>query len=231
MGDKGSKYFEAFLSSKEVSQSDCIMLLGDIFDLMVGEHKDYIKLYESHFIKLKELVDSGKVLYFFQGNHDFHIESTFKEYFHSDNFQFVNDLAIYLNLNDKKVRFSHGDDIEVDNRSYQQYKKFIRSGFIKLLANKIVPFKFVKAIGDRASQKSRKHNQKYDQKTDEIKVKFRDYAKRASLKDNSQIVVCGHSHVKDHFQSEGFEYINNGYASSTNSFIYFDGESFSFLDL
>lgn len=231
MGDKGSKYFETFLNSEQVNQCDCIMLLGDIFDLMVGEHFDYIKLYEPHFKRLKELVDQGKVLYFFQGNHDFHIESTFKEYFHSDNFQFIRDLSIQLNLNGKKVRFSHGDDIEVDNVSYQKYKKFIRSGFIKLLANKVVPFRFVKAIGDRASQKSRKHNQKYDEKKEEIKEKFRDYAKRASRIDDSEVVVCGHSHVKDHFVDSDLEYINNGYASSSNSFIYFDSEKFQFIEL
>jgi UDP-2,3-diacylglucosamine pyrophosphatase LpxH len=42
--DKSYALLLDFLNHKEVSDSDGVLLLGDIFDFMMGEHKEYLDL-------------------------------------------------------------------------------------------------------------------------------------------------------------------------------------------
>ena len=67
----------SFLRHPEVRESDCIILLGDMFDFMMGEHQEYLNIFEKFFRELKKLLAEGKEIHFFEGNHDFHLEGLF----------------------------------------------------------------------------------------------------------------------------------------------------------
>ncbi|MDC1173849.1 UDP-2,3-diacylglucosamine diphosphatase [Bacteriovoracaceae bacterium] len=232
-GDEGYQYLFSFLKSPKIQNSDKVILLGDIFDLMVGNRIEYITEFEEIFQLLKKLCEKGVEVYFFEGNHDFHIDRIFKEYFSefSNKFKFIKDDKVIINIGKTRMRLSHGDDLEVDNLSYQRYKKVIRSQFIKLLADKVVPYRFVRAIGVKASKKSRKRNNKYFNQEDKIKEKFRNYALKVQEEENIDVLICGHSHVQDFFITDNFKYINNGYAQKTNSFIYINNQNIEFISL
>ena len=66
--DEASVLFRKFLD--EAKNSDVIVLLGDIFDLVVGGHFDWIEKFPQSFKKISEISKTKKT-YFIEGNHDF----------------------------------------------------------------------------------------------------------------------------------------------------------------
>jgi UDP-2,3-diacylglucosamine hydrolase len=64
-----------FLTHPQVQKSDYIFLLGDIFDLMCGDHEQYFQKYKFFFDQLKNLLKQRKTIYYIEGNHDFHLQN------------------------------------------------------------------------------------------------------------------------------------------------------------
>ena len=79
-GDDATKLFVAFCKSSEVQDSDTVILLGDMFDILIGEHKQYLQKYETFFSHLIQLLNSDKKIVFLEGNHDFHIKRTIEKF-------------------------------------------------------------------------------------------------------------------------------------------------------
>ena len=211
-----------FLNHKEVAESDSILLLGDIFDFMMGEHKEYLKIYEEFFKKLKDLLHQGKEIHFFEGNHDFHLEGLFKSYFKSNKF-FYHKTGMQKIVGEKNVYFCHGDDIQIGDPSYKFLKFILRNRFSGFLFNKIFPFKAQQTVAQYLSQKSRKRGQAFYQNQDGIRKIFRDSALKFWENDPVDIIFCGHSHCKDDFSSpKGNRYLNNGYPSQSKCFLIID---------
>ena len=229
-GDRASQKFIQFLKTSDVQEADYIFLLGDIFDLLVGNGYQVETRYSDIFKELRSLLEQGKRIVQYEGNHDFHFEGLIKSLLakwkiESDHWKYEVEPKVHT-FNGRKVLFCHGDEIEIGNLSYKFYRLWIRSFFIKLLANYVVPAKWVQAIGDRASRKSReRNNHRYDHEAMNEKVRplFRESAKLAGLKYQADMVICGHSHCKDDYTGE-VHYLNNGYFPNTESYISFDGE-------
>lgn len=224
-GDKGYQVLLSFLDDERVKSCEKIFLLGDIFDVMSGGHHEYIEKYSEYFSRLKTLASVGKEIYYFEGNHDMHLQKLYhlalKE--NSKNFHLLKK-PFKLNYLGKRIYFSHGDELYA-SLSYQFYKKLITSAFARILANYIVPYRVIDQMGTKASQKSRKRN-KPDQ---EMQIKIRDgYRKAASniAKKKIDMVICGHCHVKDHFKWKSFgierHYLNVGFPVTDQSFILFN---------
>ncbi len=231
-GDKAYKLFLSFLRDPIVKKSEKVVLLGDIFDFVVGGDQGFIKEFQEVFDEIKSLLREGKQVYFIEGNHDFHVGKLFKETFPDDNFIFSKE-RIHLTHQGTNITLCHGDDIELDNPSYKKYSRIIRSKPIQVLAEWIVPFPFTRMIGNWASAKSRKKNiAQYESKSDLIKEKFRSSSEAAYQEVPSQIIVCGHSHVKDKYESTlGFIYINNGYFPNEKTFISIEKDQVRFNEL
>ena len=65
-----------------------------------------------------------------------------------------------------------------------------------------------------------------------VRENFRQSAEVFYTKVPFDIIVCGHSHVKDHYVStNGFEYVNNGYAQHTQTYISIVDGNISFKDI
>src|SRR5690606_2671583 len=77
--DKAHALLVDFFAHPLVQDSDYILLLGDIFDLMCGPHEEYLRKYQEIFSKMDELQKKGKKIFFFEGNHDVHLEKLFKK--------------------------------------------------------------------------------------------------------------------------------------------------------
>ncbi len=229
--DHAQELFLLFLDSDETSQSDYIFLLGDIFDLLVGPGFEVEKRYPKVFSKIKSLLESGKKIIQFEGNHDFHFQKLIDELLNQWNIDkkqwlYKNKPEVF-DFNNKKILFCHGDEIEIGNYSYKFYRLWIRSFFIKFLADYIVPSKWVQAIGDNASKKSReRNNYRYNEEQVDIEVKprFREAAKKAARKFRAEAVICGHSHCLDNY-SEKIKFFNNGYFPITKTFIVGNAQS------
>ncbi len=203
---------------EECERADVVVLLGDIFDLLVGGHQDWKTHYPETFSRLNKLAEE-KPVYYLEGNHDFHLQYLFESL--SPVRHQIEDLV--LKQNQYIIRFSHGDDVEIDNQAYQKYKRIIRSRFVALLANEFVPVKWIASIGARASQASAKRSLRYEVNAHQqqlVRQKFRlsadDYYEKAGP---FNVLICGHSHVKDCWRSKkGFLYANNGYFMAEKTF-------------
>lgn len=229
-GDTSDHILIQFLSHPEVLSADYVLLLGDIYDLMVGPHEEYLKQFHHHFELLQKLGSLGKKIYFFEGNHDVHIKKLFSKA--SPNGEIVVSQAPVLELIDGKVYyFSHGDEHEVDNISYHKYIKFIRSAPLEFIANYIMPYKVINLLGENASKFSRKKGSKQFN-AERVRARFRAGVTQ-TFKENVDFILGGHSHVQDLFTIPGTQstYINNGYAPHTKTFIHVEGHKINFFSL
>jgi UDP-2,3-diacylglucosamine hydrolase len=218
-----------FLTNPIVTSADYILLLGDIFDLMCGPHKAYLKNFGHIFDLLDQLRLQGKKVLFFEGNHDVHLEKLFKIRWPSGELE-ISQIPIVENIDNKTYYFSHGDEHEVENHAYQNYKAFILSPPLRFVANYLMPYKVLNFLGESASKKSRKRGSKtYNE--DKIKQDFREgVTKKTEGKYN--FILGGHSHVKDVFQiNEESTYINNGYALKSRTFLLIENHEISFPEL
>lgn len=218
-----------FLTNPNVMSSDYVILLGDIFDLMCGPHAEYLSTFGHIFDLMDQLIKNGKRVFFFEGNHDVHLEKLFKQRW-PNNELIISQTPIIETIDGKTYYFSHGDEHEINNHSYQRYKALILSAPLKFVANHIMPYKVLNYVGNRASKLSRKRGSKsYNE--DLIKQTFRDgVLQTTSGKYN--FVLGGHSHVQDNFlMSEESIYINNGYAQKSKTFLLIENHHISFPEL
>ncbi|MFP5519127.1 MAG: UDP-2,3-diacylglucosamine diphosphatase [Bdellovibrionia bacterium] len=174
---------------------DHLFLLGDIFDLWIGKHQVFYEMYPHIVEALKELKAHGMKLIFVEGNHDVHIDGFFKDKLGMDVFV---EAQIYQ-LNGLNVRVEHGDLINLEDLAYLRYRSFIRQGWMKFLAN-VLPGRFWKNLGLKASAKSRQHSSQYRaEKESEILGYIRNHAHKIAVENKVDAVVSGHMHVFDDY--------------------------------
>ena len=238
-GDQAEVLLLAFLRNPDVQSSDVIFLLGDIFDLMIGPHSQYFIRYQAYFDEIKKLLKNGKQICYVEGNHDFHLRQLYKKFFqvNSDLDSSLFKLAPYFEFydNQKTIYLAHGDDIELGNPGYKIFKSIVTSFPLRYYANYLMPHFLIKGIGEYSSEKSRKRNNlRYKEESDLTPVKdnFRLSTETFFKQNPKQVFVLGHSHVKDHFISpNGFEYVNNGYAQHTKTYISIENGDISFKSI
>ncbi len=132
----------------------------------------------------------------------------------------------------KKIYFGHGDELERFNYSYQLYKSIIRSYPLKTLAN-WVPYSVIEKVGTWMSKTSKGHNKKkYQfQESSDTKASYRSHMDYWFKNTSWDMIVCGHSHVSDHYQNNDKQYLNNGYAQHTKTFLYLNNFEPEFVAL
>lgn len=236
--DKAERLFIMFLDSEETKEAEYIFLLGDIFDLLVGTGYETETRYSKIFLRLRRLLEEGKQIIQYEGNHDFHFQNLVKKLCRQwdivpGRWKYLDRPQVF-NFNKQRIVFCHGDEIEIENYGYKFYRFWIRSFPINFLANYVVPRKWVQRIGDNASKKSReRNNDRYSDSmmNEHIKRKFRESAKIGAKKYGGTVVVCGHSHCMDEYESEELEYYNNGYFPVTHSFIFGSAQGIKIITL
>lgn len=228
--DEADKLLLSFLTHPKVKNSDYIVLLGDIFDLMVGPHEEYERLYDHLFKALDDLVKAGKTVLYFEGNHDVHLEKLFKGHWPNGEI-LVTQKPLVKELDGKSYYFSHGDEHEVNNHAYHRYMRFIRSKPLKFVADYIMPYAVLNFVGERASKISRKKgSHKFD--AEAVRTKFQNGVIETTG-NQYDFILGGHSHVQDQhlFPGTSSTYLNNGYALRTQTFIYIEDHHPSFEKL
>lgn len=229
--DAADQLLLKFLTHQVVIESDYVLLLGDIFDLMCGPHRQYLNDYSHLFDAMDTLLKAGKKIYFLEGNHDVHLEKLFALYWKNGEL-IPQQEPVLENIEGKQYYFSHGDEHDVDNVAYHRYMNFIHTPPLKFVANFVMPYAVLNFIGERASKISRKKgSRRFDE--DKVRQKFRKGVETTTDSRNLDFVIGGHSHVKDNvILSNGrTRYLNNGYALKTNTFISINNHEVSFIDL
>ena len=236
-GDEAYHLLMNFLNHPKVQSSPCIYLLGDIFDLMVGFHEEYLEDYRDYFHLIGKFLEKGHEIHYFQGNHDIYVEQNYRHYFRQHrikDLRFIyHDEPFITQIWGKNFLFAHGDEIEIGNWPYKIYKAIISNFVMKFVLSKMMSYEMIHRIAKPAGKTSRKINRRHDPKA--IAKNFRLSAVKQALK-GCDYVVCGHSHIKEDYvhklsESSTFTYLNNGYALDSKTFIYLENGQHSFIKL
>lgn len=200
--ERNGKILLRFLHSllEDQPQQSQLFLLGDIFDLWVGDHQVFQKKYQPLVEALTQLKSAGMPIFFFEGNHDLHIENFFSKKL---------DIPVYTSpqifeLNGLKVQIEHGDEINSQDKAYLRLRAFLRSQPLKFLGQNL-PGRFWDYVGMKASQTSRKYSSHLrEEKEIQIRKMIREYAQDLKQSKNElDAVISGHMHVWDDYMYDG----------------------------
>jgi len=170
-----------------------IFLMGDMFDLLVGEVKQTHIFNEKVIKHLKSLSKKSEV-YYFEGNHDFNLSLIFQD---MQIFKMANQ-PVEAKFEDKTLLLSHGD-YKVGG-SYQTYSNVIRNSRLLKILNVID-----RVVGGFITTFIiKKHREKLICKKFE---KFREYLER-KLHFLADIHIEGHYHQDREFEFGKIRYIN-----------------------
>ncbi len=190
-----AKLFINFLSSIDHNVSHLI-LLGDVFDFWIGEHTYFQKKFPHIVAQLQRIVQQGTEVHYFEGNHDIHLkrfwEKSVGAKVHPEKYTFY-----FENL---KVRAEHGDLMNPKDKGYLFLRWLLRTKPLEILAHRI-PGNLVGWIGERSSQVSRVYTARMTKDYTQNVLDFtRTYAMKECQKDPFDLLVTGHTHVKDDFE-------------------------------
>jgi UDP-2,3-diacylglucosamine hydrolase len=214
IGDQAYILLEKFLKLSKKQKVEAVFLLGDIFDVLVGNHSEYLSEFDAFFKQLDDLLMCGIKVFYFEGNHDFHIGRLFRTRFtnYVDESFFYVKKSLIIQFNDKNILFDHGDNIEPGSVDYYFFKEFMRSDIMDFVVNNYLTYQQIKNIGKRASSSSARYSRISDEES--VRIKFR----KAACHDNygtQDIVIMGHSHILEEYKIKTNQrlkyYYNNGY--------------------
>lgn len=233
--DEPSKVLRSFFSHEKVQNSDVVFLLGDIFDFLIGEHKAYIKEYAFFFESILELIENGKVIYFFEGNHDFHFSNTITSFLKSkttnyQNFKYLKQ-GIFLKLDTKKAFICHGYEFDYDNKYFKRWYKIYTSTFMQILTSYIIPYNVLIKLASWASKDSKRRGRKtFDYES--MKTKYIEGAKNLLKDKQVDLVIGGHTHIiEEHEFDNDTRYYNIGYPQKDRKFLYIKNDEINFINL
>lgn len=229
-GDNSEKLLQLFCENPHVRTSDSIYFLGDIFDFLLGEHKQYISKYKLFFTQVVDMLNSGKKVIFIEGNHDFHFKRVFTDFVKessssSHNFRYIEKGEI-LTLAENKYFICHGYEIDCFNEAFNKWYAVYTSRIFQMLVTYIIPYFLVLKIGDWASNNSKKRGKKkFDLET--MKAKYRLGAQALIKEKKVKGVVAGHTHVPEFYTfHDNTLYLNSGFPLEDKCFVHFNGERF-----
>ena len=190
------KFLDRLLAeSKGPERATHLFLVGDIFDLWVGEHEYFRDRFRPMVDKIAAIAKAGVEVHYFEGNHDLHLEG----FWHSQLGVHVHRDQAYFDLAGQRVRVEHGDLINPDDKGYLFLRWFLRTPVMTSLALNL-PDRAVTAIGRRASDSSRKYTSTAKSlPMDQIRECVRSHAKRVFRDEPFDLLISGHVHVKDDF--------------------------------
>ena len=103
--EKNAKIFLDLLLKIQNENATDLFLVGDIFDLWIGNKKYFIQKFDSIVKAIQSLVQSGVQVHYFEGNHDLYLKSFWENKIGVKFYSKAN----YFKLNFFKVIVGHGD--------------------------------------------------------------------------------------------------------------------------
>ncbi|MFK5881674.1 MAG: UDP-2,3-diacylglucosamine diphosphatase [Sulfurospirillum sp.] len=208
--DKRDGFYRFLLKikSKELDPPQ-IFLMGDMFDLLIGEVK-YLKEKYKKYIGLIEEIAKDKEVFYFEGNHDFALKSLFKN---TKVIDIAMQPAIFYTA-DKKVLLSHGD--KCGGVIHTIYTKIIRNLVVLKMLDR-----FDRLCGFCISKKIEKDLLKKNicLKIDNFQEIVEDKINNC-IDRNIELIAEGHYHQNRSFKYGKQKYINfSSFACNQSYFI------------
>lgn len=216
--DEPTKLFLNFLQSKELKNATHVVLLGDIFDMMVGNKKAYLTVYEQILDEVAAQCRHKKLIYI-SGNHDFGTSKILKNKFKDLNFSYQQD-PLVLHDGGKSIYLSHGDEVDDTEKSYRLWKRIYQNQGFQFMVDYFLPYRLIRKLGDDASKRSRTKGKKQFN-YDKAERKYLERLEQFLENYNHDYYILGHTHIKLVTQTVA----NNGFVPLHKCFVsYREGE-------
>ena len=132
--------------------ADALYILGDFFEVYVGDdEKNTFK--QSLINALSRLKESGVSIFLMAGNRDFLIGQDFTT---QAGIVLLPDPTV-ITLAHQKIVLMHGDNLCTDDKSYQRFRKLVRSTIFQKLFL-LLPLSFRQKLANKMRQKSRDYS-------------------------------------------------------------------------
>lgn len=120
---------DAFLGflEREAAAAANLVLLGDLFDLWLGPERLQTPAHRRVVDGLRALKARGGRLWYVEGNRDYFLAPALTP----DPFDAVASEALDLEVGGVRLRFEHGDRINVEDRNYQRWRRLSRSSAVR----------------------------------------------------------------------------------------------------
>lgn len=217
--------FLTFLNSED-ERIGHLVILGDLFEFLFGfqrKHtercsfpfRDYLPILEA----LQRLYRRGVQIKYFEGNHDFNLQSFFSERFDMDIEVFPE--SHEETLGQKRAFIAHGDLSNPKLWRYRIFRKMVKNPWTYGLIEKVGPNVSCR-VARWLSQRSYEKN--HPRPLPGPPPEFRHFAHQRFL-EGFDIVILGHSHfpeeVEEHIEGRTCLYFNVGDWMEHRSFLRF----------
>ncbi len=220
--DKRDGFYRFLLKikSKELDPPQ-LFLMGDMFDLLVGEVKYQREKFKKYIDLLEEIAKSKEVFYF-EGNHDFALKKVFK----NCKIIPIKEQPVKFKIADKTILLSHGD----------KYGGSVHTIFTQVIRNRVL-LKLLdgvdrlcgSCISKRVEKDLLKKNicSKIDNFKDIVIEKI-----DQKIDQKIDIIAEGHYHQNRSFEYKGYKYINfSSFACNQSYFIVQLSPKLEFLEI
>ena len=185
-----------------------LFLVGDIFDLLVGEVAATIEENQKLIALLNEIGQQSEC-YYFEGNHDFLLQNIFPSWKVFDRFH----QPALFQAGDKRIAISHGD-VFIDGFYRYYIETLHKKGIIHSLD--------ILNIGGWLSALIQRYNK--NKRLCKKIERFEEIAKKRASYYDADIIIEGHFHQKRSFTFDSKRYINvPAFACTHQALIYNDG--------
>ncbi len=196
--DPKTQLFAHFLKSlleSDATRPSALFLVGDIFDLWVGDHEFFTSRFKTIVTAVSSLIRAGVEVHYFEGNHDLHLT----KFWATEIGAKVHKESGEFRIGSLNVRVEHGDLINPEDHGYLFLRRLLRSAPVRFLSMNL-PEVAVGFIGERASRASRNYTSTAKSKPSEsIRALIRSHAKKQNAVSPFDIIVTGHVHVADDY--------------------------------
>ncbi|MBY0317054.1 MAG: UDP-2,3-diacylglucosamine diphosphatase [Bdellovibrionales bacterium] len=191
--EKAQKLLRFFVLLENQPPTTELFLVGDIFDLWLGNHEYFIEKFRPLADSLKRFIIRGGRVHYFEGNHDLHLQKFWEKEIGAT----VYHGPAIFKFDDITVRVEHGDEMDPKDRGYLFLRWLLRTPLVRLLIMNL-PGKIVYKIGEWASAKSRNYT---DRLRDEHRIRtiIHEHAQRVSREKPFDVIITGHVHLRDEF--------------------------------
>ncbi len=192
-------HFLERLISGELGEISHLFLVGDIFDLWVGGHEEFVREYAVLVECFRRLRAKRVEIHYFEGNHDLHLSRFWRDQLDVQ----THVVPEYFELDGVTIRVEHGDQMNPDDHGYLMLRAILRTSVMRWLSNEL-PGSTVMAIGRFMSRASRSWTHSKFKRPGEVVDKMRAmilrHAEAAYAARPFDFIFTGHVHVHDHQQ-------------------------------
>ena len=210
--DERAKNLELLINFLTVSDVKVFLLVGDIFDFILGTNKYFDKRFKRISLALSKLAESGTRIVFLEGNHEFKSQKLAWE-----GVEYLEEGTLFLK--EFNLIATHGDLIKSPPK-YFYFRRFIRSRFVTSLAS-IVPGSLLNKLALYLSGVSRSTEDYNSIPVQEIADAIKSWQESFGAK----FAVCGHFHIPYADQSKaGTFYCMKWWGQEPNALVLNEGK-------